>query len=418
LFFCHVSIENGTPSNFSSIGSSLDIPHVLADEAQEHEKIMHFILLTKIIRNQADIVDYLRYRRRKNSREIEEEEEEEEERGTKSFEQLTNELKTTIGLITSTTKFPQKETMCYTVCFLYLASCFATILLHRPFALFHQPQSPITMPHQSHCTEAALNVKVITELILECNAFEDMYCSIRGIQQIVHYLSAAVTVFKEGQFDQELKMTMQLTQRLASISPATEVIGGNNRNMLNNNTANMPQQQQEQPLILQQQQQQPPPPQSSNSAPITLLATNNDNNITTAKQRHKQRVEIALKKRKSLRFQDANKSQQDIVEELTLQSPTAKFNRPTFSTNNMIYSAAFDFQQQQQQQQQNINTNNYIYNNNNNNNTSNNTSNMSIDEVAVDLPNIPNHESLLGLLLYNEDESSSSGNSNTRNIST
>ncbi|GAA5803871.1 hypothetical protein HPULCUR_009356 [Helicostylum pulchrum] len=218
-FIWRTSIENGTTPNFSNADCSLDIPHVLADEAQEHEKIMHFILLTKIMRNQSDIVDFLYRRHNKPTSN---------NNTVKSFEQLTNELKATIGLITSTTKFPCKENMCYTICFLYLASCFATILLHRPFALFRQQQqsvSPTTRSHQSHCTEAATRIKLITELILECDAFEDMYCSIRGIQQIIHYLSAAITIFKEGNFEQELQNTLKLTQTLAAISPATEVVG-------------------------------------------------------------------------------------------------------------------------------------------------------------------------------------------------
>ncbi|KAI8076047.1 hypothetical protein BDF21DRAFT_342789 [Thamnidium elegans] len=212
-----MSIENGTTPNFSTADCSLDIPHVLADEAQEHEKIMHFILLTKIMRNQSDIIDFLYRKHNKPTLN---------NNTAKPFDQLTNELKATIGLITSTTKFPKKENMCYTICFLYLASCFATILLHRPFALFQQQSiSPTTRSHQSHCTEAATRIKLITELILECDAFEDMYCSIRGIQQIVHYLSAAITIFKEGNFEQELQNTLKLTQTLASISPATEVVG-------------------------------------------------------------------------------------------------------------------------------------------------------------------------------------------------
>lgn len=265
----------------------------MADEAQEHEKIMHFILLTKIMRNQSDIVDFLY---RKHNRPTS-------NNTVKSFDQLTNELKATIGLITSTTKFPRKENMCYTICFLYLASCFATILLHRPFALFQQQAvSPTTRSHQSHCTEAATRIKLITELILDCDAFEDMYCSIRGIQQIIHYLSAAITIFKEGNFEQELHNTLKLTQTLASISPATEVIG----------------------------------------------------------QQHK--IETCIK-RKSLHLPDGQ-----------------QFNRN--HTTAMNYGL-------QRQQQQTMNTTHY---------------DNQFYTTTPPLPNIPNHQSLLGLLFNNEEE--------------
>lgn len=278
------------------------------------------------MRNQSDIVDFLH--RKYNVQE------------GKSFEQLTGELKTTISLITSTTKFPQKESMCYTTCFLYLASCFATILLHRPFAFFQQQQdtiSPVTRSHQSHCTEAAIRIKLITELILECNAFEDMYCSIRGIQQIIHYLSAAVTIFKEGHFEQDLQLTIRLTQTLASISPATEVVGNISR----------------------------PPPRPSMSAPMTTTL------LSPSIKRPKHRVSEPVTKRKSLHLPDSQQY-------------------PDQFSENMIYS----------QEPQNMNTyDKTIYN------TTNNA--MSLNSAT--LPNIPNHQSLLGLL-FNDDENSTRNN--------
>lgn len=390
--------------NFSLKEGSLDIPHVLADEAQEHEKIMHFILLTKIIRNQADIVTFLKSRASTTTptTSLLFEAEEKRTTATKTFEQLTDELKTTIGLVTSTTKFPQKETMCYTICFLYLACCFATILLHRPFALFHQSQTIHTLSHQSHCTEAAVNIKTITELILECNAFEDMYCSIRGIQQIVHYLSAAVTIFKEGKYVEDLKQTMQLLKRLASISPATEVIGGIS---LLEGGGVLPQQQRQAPILQQQaailQQPQPAPPQSSSSTPIH--STTGGRNM----QQNRKRVE----KRKSLhQISDTAKSQQQhqegIVKVLSLGSPSASSSFHHHYRNSMIYSQQpqlqqpFNFQQQQ-------NTN-YYYN-------ARSTSNMSIDNdtaAVVDLPSIPNHESLLGLLFEDDPTGCNTRNNN------
>ncbi|KAI9366319.1 fungal-specific transcription factor domain-containing protein [Pilaira anomala] len=316
-----MSIENGTLPNFSSEDYSVDIPHVMADEAQEPEKIMHFILLTKIMRNQSDILNFL-YRKHNKPTNT---------RRGKSFDELTNELKATIGFITSTTKFPGKENMCYTICFLYLASCFATILLHRPFALFQQESiSPITRSHRGHCTEAASRIKLITELILECNAFEDMYCSIRGIQQIVHYLSAAITVFKEGRFELELSSTLRLTHTLASISPATEVVGRRHQ----------PQKQQQQ----QQQQQQ-------------------------------KMLEKSIK-RKSLHLPDEQQQQQYNI--------------------NQIIPMQYELQQPQPQPQpqpQHMMMD-----------TTTHYDNQLYTTVSSPLPNIPNHQSLLGLLFNNEDD--------------
>lgn len=240
IFIC--SVENGTMPHFSNADCSVDIPHVLQDEAQEGDKIIHFILLTKIMRNQSDIVQFLHTKYHKKMAFDWDQD--------KQFNKVSNDLGTTISLITSTTKFPQKETMCYTICFLYLASCFATILLYRH-----------SSDHKKQCLEAALNIKLITELVLECDAFEDMYCSMRGIQQIVHFLSAAITVFRDQEAAIPYKSTLQLAQKLASISPATEVIGHSNNNKLKRKSLHLPNETIVQDLHIpppqHQQQQQP-----------------------------------------------------------------------------------------------------------------------------------------------------------------
>ncbi|RCH78539.1 hypothetical protein CU098_001969, partial [Rhizopus stolonifer] len=188
---------------------SIDFPNILTDEAHESEKILHFILLSKIMRNQADIIQFLRCKHQKQLA-IDWDEQ-------NTYQKLFNELSTTVSLITSTTKSPRKENICYAVCFLYLSYNSAIILLCRPYDL-------------NQCIEPALTIKNIVELILECNAFEDMYCSLRGIQQIVYYLSAAITVFKERSIEREYQITLQLAQKLASISPATEITGSQKNN--------------------------------------------------------------------------------------------------------------------------------------------------------------------------------------------
>lgn len=205
------------------------------------------------MRNQSDIIQYLHTKYHKKMTFHWDQD--------KQFIKLSNELRTTISLITSTTKFPQKETMCYTICFLYLASCFATILLYRR-----------SVEQKKFCLEAALNIKSITELILECDAFEDMYCSMRGIQQIVHFLSAAITVFKDQEAAIQYESTLQLAQKLASISPATEVIGNKNSNTLKRNILHLPNETIVQDLQIPIQQPQPqqyqPMPSTTTSRPM------------------------------------------------------------------------------------------------------------------------------------------------------
>ncbi|KAG1141429.1 hypothetical protein G6F36_015697 [Rhizopus arrhizus] len=55
-----MSIENGVPFHFQlDKESHVDDPQVLMDEVNDQEKIIHFILLTKIIRCQAQITQFL-----------------------------------------------------------------------------------------------------------------------------------------------------------------------------------------------------------------------------------------------------------------------------------------------------------------------------------------------------------------------
>lgn len=194
----------------------MEFPHVLPDETQETEKMIHFMLLTKIMRNQFDILHFLHCK-------------------TSSFDQLSNELSVTIDLVNSTTQYPKKEIICYNVCFIYLTFNFTIILLYRPFI----------NNYRHHCTKAALQIQHITELVLECNAFEDMYCSIRGIQQIIHYLSAAITIFKLCDMNQQYTHAMELAYRLASTSPLTELLSKKKPSAYSQPFANQQQQQQQ-----------------------------------------------------------------------------------------------------------------------------------------------------------------------------
>ncbi|KAG0747152.1 hypothetical protein G6F57_006618 [Rhizopus arrhizus] len=213
-----MSIENGVPFHFNlDKESHVDDPQVLMDEVNDQEKIIHFILLTKIIRCQAQITQFLHQKLDsqwavKNMLTNWKEEE--------TFEALTNHLKESIGILTSYTSFPEENDMSYAACFLYLASCFATISLHRPFAFQNTPTSS---PHTGHCAEAAFNIRRIMGLVFRCEALEDMYCSIRGIHQIMHYVSAAITVFKEGGYESELRDLMQIALYLSSTSPVIEM---------------------------------------------------------------------------------------------------------------------------------------------------------------------------------------------------
>lgn len=210
-----MSIENGTPFHFDLQDLDLDDPQLFMDE--EQDKLVHFILLTHIMRTQAKITLFLRQKLDvklsiKNFLTDWKEEQ--------TFEELTVDLKQSIGMLTAMRSFPREEDMCYGVCFLYLACCFATISLHRPFAFQPTEQSS---PHTGHCAEAAFNIRKIVGLIFCCEALEDMYCSLRGIHQILHYLSAAITVFKEGGYKSEMEDLMQIAHYLASTSPVTEI---------------------------------------------------------------------------------------------------------------------------------------------------------------------------------------------------
>jgi hypothetical protein len=192
----------------------LEAPTMLADEAAtDYENMMHFILFTKVIRVQADTLGFLRDKFKPSSSSSSSNP----TTATLTLETLSESLYSLINVMTSTCTPPQKENFSYSACFLYLASSFACILLHRPF--IKEDKQAL---HQ--CIQAASKIKSIIQLVLECEGIENIYCSIRGIQQMVHYLSAAVTVFKMAEKPKEFQEMLYLTKQLASISPATEVM--------------------------------------------------------------------------------------------------------------------------------------------------------------------------------------------------
>ncbi|KAI9277592.1 fungal-specific transcription factor domain-containing protein [Sporodiniella umbellata] len=203
-----MSIEYRTPFHLGLYRASE--PKILYGE--NPKKIVHFLLLTKVIHCQAQIADFLRKKFDPGSSVVNfltgwDEEE--------TVARLAGELKQSMTTVFSLIPAPQQDNMSYAVCFLSLACYYAIISLYRPFT-FHLAAS-------QHCLEAAYHMKRIIGIILKSEATEDMYCSLRGIPQIVHYLSAAITVFKEGGRQDELNTLLPIVYHLASISPVTEM---------------------------------------------------------------------------------------------------------------------------------------------------------------------------------------------------
>ncbi|KAI8970196.1 fungal-specific transcription factor domain-containing protein [Mycotypha africana] len=214
LIICKIvyklSAESGTLPHFNiSEIDEKDLPTILYNDTiesfMEHQKILQFVMNIRILQNQANILHYLhnKFNRISPFAPI--------YNHILTQETLESQLRTTLNLIISTIPPPTRQNMRYTTCFLYFICNFTMILLYQHLDL-------------NRCQEPALHIRQLTELVLECNAFEDMYCSIRGIQQIIHYLSASNTIFMKLNMKEELQQTLQLTKQLASVSPLTEVI--------------------------------------------------------------------------------------------------------------------------------------------------------------------------------------------------
>ncbi|RCI06642.1 hypothetical protein CU098_006092, partial [Rhizopus stolonifer] len=210
-----MSIEYGTQFHLIKGKEKVEDPQPLYEEDQK--KIIHFILLTKIVCCQEKITEFLR---RKLDPQLTVTNYLTEWNEQEALSELTQQLKKSIALVFSLTCFPQQNNMSYAVCFLSLACYYAIITLHRPLAFKDTDESET---HTQYCKEAAFNIQRIMHIVLESEATEDMYCSIRGIPQILHYLSAAMTVFKETGDQNELNTLLPIVYRLASISPVTEM---------------------------------------------------------------------------------------------------------------------------------------------------------------------------------------------------
>ncbi|KAG0191551.1 hypothetical protein DFQ28_011593 [Apophysomyces sp. BC1034] len=223
-----MSTEQGTQPNFNVNDCILDYPNLLQDETQkdDQELLLYFHWLAKIVRVHARVLSFMR---QKYIQKLD---------GSKKEEQhVLQDLQTSLdelrSHVTNFIKLPRnigKNKKRYLTCFLHMALHFVTILLHRPYAFQNPGHGNDLALHQQRCSMAALAITRIAEVLVKEDGTECLYYSIRGVQQVVHYLSAAVTIYRARNgpnasisAKEMCEKSLAIIQQLVEKSPATEL---------------------------------------------------------------------------------------------------------------------------------------------------------------------------------------------------
>lgn len=113
--------------------------------------------------------------------------------------------------------------------FLRLALHFATILLHRSFGFNNRSDS---VPHTDRCKFAALGITHTVGELLQEGGVNSLYYCMRGIQQIIHYLASAITIFRlilqfspqtDSAIEEALVRALDMIHFLIKLTPALEL---------------------------------------------------------------------------------------------------------------------------------------------------------------------------------------------------
>ncbi|KAF7726717.1 hypothetical protein EC973_008491 [Apophysomyces ossiformis] len=232
-----MSTEQGTKPNFSLNDCTAEYPSLLQDETQseEQEYLLHFYWMTKVVHVHASVLDFMRRKYIQNQNESTDDEQ-------RTFQELQSRLDELRTQLTSTIPLPRNfanSKKRYMTSFVHMALHFVTILLHRPYAFQNSTRGNHLALHQERCSLAALTITQITEVLVKDDGVECLCYFMRGIQQVMHYLSAAVTVYSSRNGSNASvggnnlsERSLALIQQLIEKSPATELDSKFDENLL------------------------------------------------------------------------------------------------------------------------------------------------------------------------------------------
>ncbi|KAI9488537.1 fungal-specific transcription factor domain-containing protein [Zychaea mexicana] len=99
--------------------------------------------------------------------------------------------------------------------FLYMSFHFTAILLHRPYG-------EASAYHREQCFIAALAITQIASELIQTGGVECLYYCPRGVQQVIHYLAASITIHRLLTSPSVLASTATATRSIQKDSATTE----------------------------------------------------------------------------------------------------------------------------------------------------------------------------------------------------
>ncbi|KAI9021739.1 fungal-specific transcription factor domain-containing protein [Phycomyces nitens] len=224
-----MSLEIGSQPYYSPKQSTINYPTLLPDEVQqkaEKDMLLNFHWTTKIAKIQASVLEFLRQKYTSGHST----EEEELKKLQWEVSVLGTALSSALGNVPEQTS--RLDSNDYMLCFVYMAYHCLVILLNRPYAFSKTLGHEECCEKQEVCLLSALTITQIVERAIQTGGIGCFDYMSRGVQQVVYFLSAAVTVYRsasaisqdsQGPEIQACERSLELIQSLLAASPASDV---------------------------------------------------------------------------------------------------------------------------------------------------------------------------------------------------
>ncbi|KAI8880840.1 hypothetical protein K501DRAFT_254402 [Backusella circina FSU 941] len=217
-----MSTEQGLEPYFKEELCTVEYPHVLADEsAKDSNAVLNFYWLSKVIHVLGAVLQFVRmkYNGKEENWSIEESfakvEKRLEELGASKPGILENDIGTS---------------------YYHLVYHSAVILLYRPYAMecVNSGGSLVQSQYLTKCLNSSCMITDIVTHLVKLRGTEGLMGLVRGVQQIIYYLTAAITVQRsmvmdhstqliDGTLSEKLEQSTAMLQVLIRQSPVTEL---------------------------------------------------------------------------------------------------------------------------------------------------------------------------------------------------
>ncbi|KAG1077766.1 hypothetical protein G6F42_024632 [Rhizopus arrhizus] len=203
-----MSTEQGSALPLTSKECTVDYPHVLSDETGSDASIASdFHWLSKVIHLQAAVIEFMRSKYSLDS---------------KSENHQFDEMENTLSELGA--RIPNMGEGGMHASFVHIIYHLTVILLYRPYALQDKQETA----YVSRCLASSSAITQIAEQVLNADGADPFVTVVRGNQQIMYCLTAAITIQRalkstDTATNDMYNKTSSILKALASKSPVTEL---------------------------------------------------------------------------------------------------------------------------------------------------------------------------------------------------